>query len=831
MSGAAGSANLGRMTSTIPPPVAALTPAQRAVLTGGDGMWHAAGVPEAGIGRLKVSDGPVGVRGERTTGTTSTSFPCGSALGATFDRELLRRVGVALGEEATAKGAHILLGPTVNLHRHPLAGRNFECYSEDPVLTAELAVAYIEGVQSTGVGACIKHFVANEQETERRSVSAEVDERTLRELQLVPFEAAVHRARVAAVMSAYNKVNGVACSEDRWLLTELLRDEWGFDGIVMSDWFGTYSRASIGAGLDLEMPGPPTYLGGRLAEAVTAGEVEPSAIDRAAERMLRVRAHLGVGPGPEPAERAESDPAHEILAREVAARSIVVLANDGLLPLAASALRRVAVIGPNAETPALQGGGSARVNPLHTVTPLQALVERLTDTIDVVHEPGCDAHDGTTVLDGRWLDPGAEAPGGRTEGLLLEFSVDADGAPKVIHREVAARPSALWFHAPADGVPVSGWRCTGTATFRSPRSGRWQFGLTSIGPAQLLLDGEVVVDSTDAPRGGSFYGMGGHEVVGEIDLDAGAEYALLLRYDAPQGSPASAVAVTAKAPLPADAFERAVASARSADVAIVVVGSTTESETEGTDRTSLELPGRQAELVEAVCAANPRTVVVLNAGAPVTTGWAANAGALVLAWLPGQEGGHAVADVLFGHAEPSGRLPVSFPVRIEDTAAYGSFPGADGKVPYTEGVLMGYRHHDTNDVEPAFCFGHGLSYTTFAYGEATVVDGADGRPAVALTLTNTGDRSGVEVVQVYARATDRPPPVPDKELVGFESVALAAGEQRDVQLALDTKAWTYWAPSARAWEVDAGPVELLVGSSSRDIRATAVLDPARGPNR
>jgi len=809
-----------------------LTLAQRAALTGGADMWHGVAFPEVGVGRLKVTDGPAGARGERMTGTTSMSFPCATALAATWNVELVERVGEALGQEARSKGAHVLLAPTVNLHRTPLAGRNFECFSEDPVLTAEMAVAYIEGVQRTGVGACIKHFVANEQETERMTVSVEVDERTLRELSLVPFEAAVRRAGVVAVMSAYNRLNGTYCSEHRWLLTELLRDEWGFDGFVVSDWFGTHSTEALAAGLDLEMPGPPSHLGERVLAAIESGQLSEGDVDRAAGRLLEAIERLGVTPGEAEPERSEDTPERRAVAREAAAEAIVVLTNPaGVLPLDTAALRRVAVIGPNADAPAMQGGGSAQVSSARNVTPLEALHERLGAGVEVVHEPGCSVLDGTTVLDPRWLEPGPGAPGGREHGLLMELVDGDDPTGPAVHAEVAIRPHAIWIGAPAEGLRSGRYAVRGTATFRPHRSGTWTFGLQSVGRSRLLLDGAVVVDNSEPTPGGSFFGMGSSEVTSEVQLDADRDHELEVQYVATPGVPVGGVSLKARAPLPADALERAVSAARDADVAVVVVGTTTEWETEGADRPYLDLPGGQPELIRAVTAVNPRTVVVLNCGAPVTVDWAGGAGAVVQQWFGGQEGGLGLVDVLVGDVEPSGRLPVTFPGRIEDTPAYGNFPGADGKVHYAEGPLIGYRHYDNKGIAPAFCFGHGLAYTTFEHGAARLEVGADGRPALRVPVTNTGARRGTEVVQVYVRASGRPSPGPDKELVGFAKIRIEPGATVDATITLDSRAWTYWSPDANGWVTDEGGLELLVAHSSRDLTTSVALDPATCPDR
>ena len=571
----------------------------------------------------------------------------------------------------------------------------------------------------------------------------------------MPFEAAVKRAGVVAVMSAYNRLNGTYCSAHRWLLTEVLRDEWGFDGIVISDWFGTHSTDALAAGLDLEMPGPAVHLGTHAEEAVAAGRAVPG---RGRHRRRSAHRHH------EPARRHHCRWARRAIRGDRGATGRrpggrrpghrAAGERRAVLPLDPSALRRVSVIGPNADDPAVQGGGSAQVNPHRVVRPLDALVERLSPGVEVVHEPGCKVLDGTTVLDSRLLDPGGDAPGARREGLLMEFIDGADPAGPVVQRETVSRPRAFWIGKPVPGVPRV-WSARATARFRPTRSGRWRLGLQSVGPARLLLDGEVVVDNSEPTPGGSFFGFGSTEVIADIDLRDGDEHVLEITYTPDPAIPVAGLSLTAEEPLAPDALERAIAAARSTDVAIVVVGTTSEWETEGVDRANLDLPGAQPELVRAVIAANPNTVVVVNSGAPVILDCAAGAAAIVQQWFPGQEGGLALADVLVGDVGPSGRLPVTFPVRVEDTPAYDNFPGADGRVVYGEGPLIGYRHYDTSNVEPAFCFGHGLAYTTFEQGEPRTDTGDDGRPVVRVPVTNTGDRPGTEIVQVYVRA-DRP---------------------------------------------------------------------------
>ncbi len=708
-----------------------------AFVAGAD-LWTTPGSDRLGIGPLIMTDGPNGARGSRWTGLASACFPCGSALGATWDPDLVREVGEALGEETRHKGAHLLLAPTVNLHRHPLGGRHFECMSEDPYLTARLAVAYVQGVQSRGVGCTIKHFVANDTEFQRMTISSDVDERTLRELYLVPFEAAVTEAGVWAVMSAYNKLNGTSCSEHRWLLTDLLKGEWGFDGIVVSDWFGTYSTvASANHGLDVEMPGRPAHWGRKLAEAVRAGEVDEATVRDKARRIVRTLERAGAVHDRTPrVERTDPLPGHDRLIRRAAASAMVLLRNDGLLPLEASSIGTLAVIGPNAATAQIQGGGSAGVTPHRAVSPLDGLRAALEPRgVRVTHERGCSTHKRVPPIDASVLGPA---------GLTCRYATP-DG--REVLTETSPTGHFVWLGAWSPAVPP-GFSATLTGTLVPTERGPWTLALTVAGDARLLLDGEVVVDAWDiTERSDAFFGFGTPEQRTEIELEAGRGYELVVEYSSASSKGFAALTVGCLPPAPDDLMDRAVAAASAADAAVVVVGTNADWESEGHDRAALELPGRQVELIRRVAAANPRTAVVLNCGSPVDVSWAPEVPAVLLGWFAGQEWGHALADVLLGVTDPGGRLPTTWPQRLEDTPAFTAYPGDEGHVRYGEGVFMGYRWYDTRRLEPAFPFGHGLSYTTFVYGDPVVAVGADGRTAeVRVTVTNTGSRAGSEVV-------------------------------------------------------------------------------------
>ncbi|MGI8791933.1 MAG: glycoside hydrolase family 3 C-terminal domain-containing protein, partial [Acidimicrobiales bacterium] len=787
------------MTEHVERLIAEMTLPEKVSLLAGEDAWHLAAVERLGVPRLKMTDGPNGARGaDWTAGPRSACFPCGSALAATFDRALLQEVGAALAAEAKAKGAHVLLGPTVNIHRHPLAGRHFECYSEDPELTAQLAVAYIKGVQSGGVSACVKHFVANDSEFERFSISSEVPERALREIYLRPFEAAVTEGGTWSIMSAYNRVGGTFASEHQWLLTDLLRDEWGFEGFVVSDWGGTHSTSeAANAGLTVEMPGPTKFRGDLLVQAVERGEVDRATIDALAGKVLAVAERTGcLAQGDPPPESGDDSPARRDLARRAATAGIVLLKNDAidgspLLPFSASALKTVAVLGPNSDPARIQGGGSAGVTPYYEVTPLEAISGRLGPEATVIHERGCEIARTIPHIDARCLrsTTGEHA-------LDIAHYAGEPGAAEPVLTQVVRRIPGGW-NQPPPGIDLGNWSMRLSGGLSLPTTGDHTFKVRSNGAVTVRLDGEVAAESDGGPRG-SRAEFVAHLVAGEehrIEIDIGTpdEIGFAAGFD-----------IRHQAPVIGDPFADAVAAAAAADVAVVVVGTDNDWETEGRDRDSLELPGRQAELIRAVARANPRTVVVLNAGAPVDLGWMDEVPSAVQLWFAGQEAGNALADVLFGDANPSGRLPTTIPRSLADTPAYDNYPGEFGEVRYGEGLHVGYRWYDARGIEPALPFGHGLSYTTFAYsGLRTDADGT-GNVVVEVDVRNTRSRAGAEVVQLYvgdvAASVARPP----KELKAFERVDLDVEEQVTVRFEVEQRTFPSWNPPMQGWRVGPG---------------------------
>ena len=814
--------------------MAQLTDDEKAGLTAGRDMWHGSGVERLGVRGIKVTDGPNGARGSMFVGTTSACLPCGTALGATWDVGLVRRLGELLGDEARTKGADLLLAPTVNLHRTPLAGRNFECPSEDPFLTSRVAIAYIEGVQSRGVGTAVKHLVANDSEFERHTISSEVDERTLRELYLPPFEAAIREARSWSVMAAYNRLNGTYCSEHEWLMS-LVHDEWDLPGFVISDWWSIKSTDETGRhGCDLEMPGPPKYLGPELAVAVAEGRVDATARDAKVRRLLHTMDALGALDSAEHAVDTSVDrPEHRVLLREAARGAIVLLANrDAALPLEPETLERLAVIGPNADVAVVQGGGSAAVTPHHFVTVYDGLASRLAaDDVAVVLERGVDSFRTAPPLDPRWVRPDLDGVAGLVtddpregHGFRLEYFANRELAGEPVRVDHTDNARLVWMNDAVPEVEVGDFSVRLSATFVAPEDGDFTFGLVAGGQGRLFVDDELVADMWDEFRPGtSFFGLGSEELRTTLSARTGDRHELRAELACFDGMFAAAMLLGGLAPTPDDGIAKAVEAARDADAAVVVVGLNQDWETEGEDRATMDLPGRQDELVAAVAAANPRTIVLVNAGSPVSMPWADDVAAIAQLWYLGQEGGDAVADVLVGDHSPGGRLPTTFPVHYGDHPATRNYPGADGEVRYGEGLSVGYRAFDADGIEPRFCFGHGLSYTTFDYATPTVdptVVEPGGTVTVTVGVTNTGGRAGDEVVQCYVSDPVSSLPRPPQELKGFAKVHLEPGETRDVTIQLDERAFSFWDPAAARWVCEPGDFDVHVGASSRDRRGT-----------
>ncbi len=786
---------------------------EKAALTAGSGFFHLTGVERLGLPNWLTTDGPNGARGTSVLGSgeaKATCVPCGSALGATWNPRLVEEVGALLGRETRFKAARVLLAPTVNLHRSPLAGRNFECFSEDPLLSGVLAAAYIRGVQSEGVVTTVKHLVGNECETDRATSNSIIDERALRELYLVPFEYAVKDGGTLGVMTAYNRLNGRYCNEQKWLLTDVLRDEWGFEGFVTTDWMaGAFTESAAEAGLDVEMPAGDRIYGSVLAEAVRDGRVPEASLDRIAGRLLSVFERIGAFADEPHVEQSVDLPEHRELARRVASDTIVLLRNEPVadsgdtpvLPLGVDELSSIAVIGPNAGRAQIMGGGSANLRPFHRTSPLDAIRARLGDSVTVTHAEGCSIDKMAPLLTGSEI----RTPDGE-QGFSLEVFGNTDWEGDPIGRATRDTSRITFGDEPAAGLKLNTFSVRAKAIYRPSVSGRFDIEVTQASPSRVYVDGGLVIDGVanrPAP-GTTFFGTGSVPMIHTVELTGGTDYELTVESVTGEGSPFTGLDLRVRAPQPDDPMGEAVAAAAAADVAVVVVGTNDDWETEGEDRTSLGLPGLQDELVSAVVEANPRTVVVVNTGAPVLMPWADSAPAILHCWLGGQEMGDALVDVLTGAAEPGGRLPTTFPVCVEHTPSYGNFPGDNGQVPYAESIFMGYRWYDSRRLPTLFPFGHGLSYTSFEVGEPTViVDRASAAGGVDITIevpvANTGHRRGSHVVQCYVRPHRSRLVRPDQELKAFDKVTLDSGESTTVSLTLNERSFAYWDPAQPEW--------------------------------
>jgi beta-glucosidase len=810
------------MSERYDPVLAKLDVAAKVRLLTGATMFTLWGNEAIGLAPMAFSDGPTGVRGLKFSGGRRVSLlPNATLLAASWDEQLLHEVGELLADEAARLEIHVVLGPTINLHRSPLGGRLFEAYSEDPLLTGRLAAAYVRGVQGRGIGACLKHLVANESETERHTVNSQVDEATLREVYLLPFEIAVADSDPWSIMAAYNDVNGVPATEHDAVMNGVVKGEWGWTGLIMSDWFATKSAApAANGGLDLVMPGPHGPWGDALVAAVAAGEVSEAVLDDHVERLLRLADRVGALGEPRqwPAHLPEptDDVRRKALVRYATA-GMTVLKNEGALPLSGDT--PIALIGRPAVDTALMGGGSAQVNPPHRVT----IAEGLTAAA-----PGAVVVDGVEVRTlpvkarpGFVVGPADGRPGMRAELFTADGTLLADEHLADTQRLVGFDDD---FPSPVTRVRMSA---------RVEHTGRVQLGVLGLG-SWTLTAGDFSEAFALRPVTGD-HGEGVltppmHTV--ELELDGPtvleAEVSAAPSTDAgPEDGLFTMVGVIARpAPRPeAEVIDEAVAAARASDVAVVVVGLTEEQETEARDKHTLALPGEQDALVEAVAAAAPRTVVVVNAATPVLMPWAERVDAVLVVGLPGQEGGTAVAAALLGTLEPAGRLVTTWPVSDGATPAWSVTP-VDGVLGYDEGPFIGYRGHAAERAPaPAYWFGEGLGYGTWEYTDARLEDGGDA-PVVAVSLRNTSGRRSREVVQVYFSPADADQPV---RLVGWSAVEVPPGETAEARVHCDARMWRRWDSARAAWARLEGNGELLVARGLGDVRHRLRVTPTGQP--
>ncbi|KAH7182471.1 glycoside hydrolase superfamily [Fusarium flagelliforme] len=798
------------------------------LLTAAD-FWRTKAIPEKGIPSIKTTDGPNGARGGIFVGGTKAAlFPCGISLAATWNKDLLYQVGQHLAQEVRARSAEMLLAPTVCMHRHPLGGRNFESFSEDPLLTGKLAAQYIKGLQDRGVAATIKHFVGNEQETNRLTIDSLVTERPLREIYLKPFEIAVREANPWAVMTSYNLINGVHADMNKHTLKDILRGEWGYEGTVVSDWGGVNSIVdSVEAGCDIEFPYSPKWRLDKLIAAVNEGRMSIDAIDQAAENVLALVERLKGGDmSPEQPEREDDREETRQLIRAAGHEGLTLLKNDdGILPLCPKTTK-VAVIGPNANRSIAGGGGSASLNPYYNTIPLDSI--RKASQQKVAFAQGCHIH--------KWLPVASQyctEKSGKPGVHIDWFAGDKFEGNPVVKQRRTNTDLFLWDSAPLNEVGPE-WSAIATTYLTPKTTGKHTISFMSVGPGRLFVDGKMVLDLWDWTEEGEAMFDGSIDYL--VDVDMEADKAVKLRVEMTNElRPVSkqkqfgithkygGCRIGFKEQDKVDYIQQAVETARDADVAVVIVGVDAEWESEGYDRQTMDLPadGNQDRLIEAVVKANPRTIVVNQSGSPVHMPWVDRVPVILQGWYQGQEAGNALADVLFGIENPSGKLPSTFPKRIEHTPAWHNWPGENHKVLYGEGLYIGYRHYDHAKIEPLFPFGHGLSYTTFEYGRPEISPktlGPNSEIKITLAISNTGTRAGSEVVQIYVHDEKSRLPRPEKELVAFEKVFLEAEETRHISIKLDKYAVGYYDETVPGWIAEEGTFKVLIGASSTDIR-------------
>lgn len=790
----------------------------------GDGGMSTHGIPRLGIPIMETTDGPQGVRGGMVD--KFTNFPCGICMGATWDPGLIERLGKAMGNETRAKSkdCRVLLGPCVNIHRTPQGGRNCESFSEDPYLAARIAVGYIKGVQSQNAAACIKHYACNNQEFDRGAINVQVDERALREIYLPAFRAAATEAHVWSLMTSYNCVNGFHSSANKYLVNDILKNEWNWDGLVMSDWGGVHEVVGVvNAGNDLEMSGGDWLIPSKLHDALNKGEISEKQIDESVRRILRCMARTGLleenaKPGPDEVDWK----AHRQLAREAAAKGIVLLKNDGaVLPLDKSKIRSIALIGPNAAEARASVSGSGHVSQADPVSPLDAIKNFVGSSVEVNYASGPKPASAMRGLAPLPADAIVTQDG--EQGFRGEYFANKDfqGTPKV---RTDKKLDLTWDgESPCQGVPGLNCSARWTGTLTAPRTGDYVFELVSDDGSKLYLDDKLVIDN--------WGDHGPQSRTSAVKFEAGKQYALRVDYyNAGGGATIYLGWKTPEQDSEDSLLQSAVEAAAKSDVAVVFAGVWDAHEGEGADRadSTLALPDSQEYLIRKVAEVNKNTIVVLSGGTICDISRCVRkVPSVIQAWYPGVEDGNVLADILFGVVNPSGKLPDTFARVRADYPDFGNYPGGPGYVKYAEGIFVGYRHFDKAGIEPLFPFGHGLSYTSFDYSDMALSSGQmhrGGKVQVSMTLSNTGSRYGEEVVQLYVGELQPTVERPVKELKGFRKVGLKPGEEKTVIFDLDESALSFYDVSAKKWRANSGRYEIAIGASSRDLRLKKVME-------
>ncbi|KAL7783602.1 glycoside hydrolase family 3 protein [Trichoderma ceciliae] len=802
-----------------------LKQSEKIALLSGIDFWHTYPIPEHNVPSIRFTDGPNGIRGTKFfAGVPAACLPCGTALAATWDKRLLKKAGKLLGDECIAKGAHCWLGPTINTPRSPLGGRGFESFSEDPHLSGILAASIILGCESTGVTSCVKHFVGNDQEHERRAVDCLITPRALREVYLRPFQIVARDSKPGALMTSYNKVNGCHVADSTEMLQDIVRQEWKWDPLIVSDWYGTYTTINaLKAGLDLEMPGVSRYRGKYVESALQARLLKQSTIDERARRVLKFAQKAGELKVSQ-VERGRDFPEDRALNRQICSSSIVLLKNnDSLLPLPKT-IAKIALIGSHVRLPAIAGGGSASPLPYYSVSLYDAVAEALPGA-SITHEVGAYAHQMLPVIEAM------------LRNAVINFYNDPShvSGRQLLGREIVSSTSfqLMDYNAIPTLNKALFWG-TLMGDFIPNATGTWEFGLSVFGTANLYIDDELVIDNTThQTRGTAFFGKGTIEMVGTRELVCGSTYKIRLEFGSANttGMETTGVvnfgggAVHLGACLkrsPQEMVASAIQAAADADYTIICTGLNGEWESEGFDRPHMDLPPGVDNMISQVLNAAPNAVVVNQSGTPVTMPWASKARAIVQAWYGGNETGHGISDVLFGSINPSGKLPLSWPVHVKHNPAYLNYASVGGRVLYGEDVYAGYKFYEKTEREVLFPFGHGLSYATFELLDPVVKTVPEifrpNHPSVAIVkIKNTSRVPGAQVLQLYISAPNSPMYRPEKELHGFEKVFLEAGEEKEVQIAIDQYATSFWDEIESMWKSEKGAYDVLIGVSSLEI--------------
>jgi len=763
-------------------------------------------IERLGIPPLNMADGPLGVRWDN-----STALPSGILLGATWNPEIVTEFGKVLATETKAKGRHVILAPCVNIARIPVGGRNFESFGEDPFLTSRITVNYIKGVQNENVVATVKHFAANNQEHQRDFVNTIVEERTLNEIYFPAFKSAVEEANVLAVMCAYNKLNGPYCSENDYLLVDVLKNKWKFNGLVMSDWGAVHSSIPVfNSGMDLEMPTGKYLNADSLFQKIKSGELSELKLDDKVRRILRVMFTIGLFDGYQYDSTKVNTDKHKQVALNIAKDGIVLLKNENsILPLDLNNIKSIAVIGPNSKVAITGGGGSSMVVPFKSVSPLEALQNKIGDKVKINFTQGSMIDGDTNPIDPRFLFTDKDE---KENGFKGEYftNMNLEGEPARLNVDKSI--SFMWNDkGPFENFQKDNFSVRWIGYLKPDKSDKYTFDISSDDGVRLYIDDKLIInDWNDHAVLTNSYTM---------ELNAGQLYKIKLEYYEKGGG--AIIKFGWRKPND-QLISDAITAAKNSDIAIVFAGTNANYESEGFDRKDLVLPNEQDDLIKRVAEANPNTIVVLTTGSPVLMDdWLNNVDGLIEAWFAGEQAGSAIVEVLLGETNPSGKLPMTFPKRWEDCSAFDSYKKLDGTTIYEDGIYVGYRHFEKNNIKPLFPFGFGLSYTTFKYNDLKLSSkdiNQNDNLLVKLSVKNTGNVNGSEVVQLYIKDIQSSIDRPVKELKGFKKVNLNPGEEKVVEFTIDQKALSFFDSKTKEWIAESGEFEILIGSSSQDIR-------------